>query len=162
MVTSISLSEVAELTESVEAARPRDFFLGWDFCLAAAFLAAAAAASLAAPEPLDFWGLRRGGLFFLDFAAVDAVEDFFLLLRTSESLSLLSLKILLYLSTVLRLALLADLDEAASDVVLLVVEAVVGVEEGLTDGDAWDPGEDEAAMAAFLACWALAASLATE
>ena len=28
MVTSISLSEVAELTESVEAARPRDFFLG--------------------------------------------------------------------------------------------------------------------------------------
>ena len=73
-------------------------------------------------------------------------------MRTSESLSLLSLKILLYLSTVLKLALLADLDDAAREVVLLVVEAVVGVEDGLTDGDACDPGEDEAAMAAFLAC----------
>ena len=83
-------------------------------------------------------------------------------MRTSESLSLLSLKILLYLSTVLKLALLADLDDAAKEVALLVVEVVVGVGEGLTEGDAWDPGEDEAAIAAFLACCALAASLATE
>lgn len=83
-------------------------------------------------------------------------------MRTSDSLSLLSLKILLYLSTVLKLALAADLDEVANEVVLLVVVAVVGVEEGFTDGDAWDPGEDEAAIAAFLACCALAASFATE
>lgn len=127
-------------------------------------MAAAAAASLAAPEPLDFCGLNRGGLFFLEFfeAAVDAAEAFFLLFLTSESLSLLSLKILLYLSTVDKLAFVADLDVVVNEDVLFVVEAVVGVDEGLTDGEACDPGEDEAAIAAFLACWALAASLATE
>ena len=130
---------------------------------AAAFLAAAAAASLAAPEPLDFVGLVRGGLFFLEFLEEAAVvADFFLLVgRTSESLSLLSLKILLYLSTVFRLE-VADLEEVANEVELLVVVLVVGVDDGLTEGEACDPGEDEAAMAAFLACCALAANLGSE
>jgi len=130
---------------------------------AAAFLAAAAAASLAAPEPLDFVGLVRGGLFFLEFLEEAAVvADFFLLVRTSESLSLLSLKILLYLSTVFKFE-AADLEEVANEVVLLVVdEAVVGVDEGLTEGEACDPGDEDAAIAAFLACCALAASLGSE
>jgi hypothetical protein len=61
---------------------------------------------------------------------------------TSESLSLLSLKILLYLSIPPRLVLLppvaaADLEDVvAVDVVLFVMEDVVGVIEGFTDGDA--------------------------
>lgn len=129
---------------------------------AAAFLAAAAAASLAAPEPLDFVGLVRGGLFFLEFLEEAAVvADFFLLVRTSESLSLLSLKILLYLSTVFKFD-AADLEEVATVVLLVVDEAVVGVDEGLTEGEACDPGDEDAAIAAFLACCALAASLGSE
>lgn len=129
---------------------------------AAAFLAAAAAASLAAPDPLDLVGLTRGGLFFLEFLLAAVVADFFLLVgRTSDSLSLLSLKILLYLSTVFRLD-VADLEEVANEVELLVVVLVVGVDDGLTEGEACDPGEDEAAMAAFLACCALAANLGSE
>lgn len=56
MVTSKSLSELDfEETDSLEALRARLFFLVAvgvvDLRLAAAFLAAAAAASLAAPEP---------------------------------------------------------------------------------------------------------------
>ena len=56
MVTSKSLSELDfEETDSLEALRARPFFLVAvgvvDFRFAAAFLAAAAAASLAAPEP---------------------------------------------------------------------------------------------------------------
>ncbi len=44
----------------------------------------------------------------------------------------------------------------------LFAEDVVGVRDGLMEGDAWDPGEDEAAIAAFLACCALAASFGSE
>ena len=43
------------------------------------------------------------------------------------------------------------------------MEELVGVAEGFTEGDACDPGEDEAAIAAcFLACWTLAAILPNE
>ena len=44
----------------------------------------------------------------------------------------------------------------------MVDEAVVGVDEGLTEGEACDPGDEDAAIAAFLACCALAASLGSE
>ena len=75
------------------------------------FLAAAAAANLATPEPFFFWGLNLGGLGegtrFLE-ALVEAAEVVFLVL-TSVSLSLLSLKMLLYFSTVLRFLLLFEL-----------------------------------------------------
>ena len=125
-------------------------------------MAAAAAASLAAPELFDFCGLRRGGL-GLGTRFFDALEpaalalDFFLL--TSESVSLLSLKMLLYLSTVLKLSALdPDLffEDSCSardeEVPLVIDDEVVGVEEGFTEGEACDPGDDDAAMAAFLAC----------
>ena len=70
---------------------------------------------------------------------------------------------LLYLSTVLKLfaprsALDPDLfvEEARSakdeEAPLVIDEEVVGVEEGFTEGEACDPGDDDAAMAAFLAC----------
>ena len=73
------------------------------------FLAAAAAAILAAPEPPFFWGLNFGGLGegtrFLDALEAEAeFEGFFLddeevvAAGTSASLSLLSLKIPLYRS----------------------------------------------------------------
>ena len=170
---SLSLSPLLELTDSLEAllkARPPCFFFeaaaGGGFFLAAAFLAAAAAANLAAPE-LFFCGLKRGGLglgtrLFFEAFEPDAVValDFFLL--NSVSLSLLSLKMLLYLSTVLKLldprsvfdlpvVVEAPLSAKDDDVLFDVIDEVVGVDEGFTEGEAWDPGEDEAAMAAFLA-----------
>ena len=129
----------------------------------AAFLAAAAAANLAAPE-LFFCGLKRGGLglgtrlFFEAFEPAVLALDFFLL-NSSLSLSLLSLKMLLYLSTVLKLLdprsvfdlVVVEALSAKDDDVFFVIDEVVGVDEGFTEGEAWDPGEDEAAMAAFLA-----------
>lgn len=103
-------------------------------------------------------GLGDGALFLEDpFVPPEAVDAFFFF-TTSDSLSLLSLKMLLYLSTVLRFVLLLvtledDLgfveDELTEEVFFVKFEAGVG--EGLTEGEAWDPGEDEAAMA-FLAC----------
>ena len=39
-----------------------------------------------------------------------------------------------------------------TELVLLVMDDVVGVDEGFTEGEAWDPGDEEAAIAAFLAC----------
>ena len=61
---------------------------------------------------------------------------------------------------------LAALEMAALVEVVFVPidpEAVEGVElEAFTDGDACDPGDEDAAMAAFLACCALAASLGKE
>ena len=49
------------------------------------------------------------------------------------------------------------------ELVLLVIEELVGVAEGFTDGDACDPGEDEAAIAACLDfAWTLAAILPNE
>ena len=45
----------------------------------------------------------------------------------------------------------------------MVIEELVGVAEGFTDGDACDPGEDEAAIAACLDfAWTLAAILPNE
>ena len=133
-----------------------------------AFLSAAAAASLARPDPLGLEGLGLAGLVdrflrFDCFACVAAVG--FFVFTSSPLSSLLSLKMSLYLLT-----------PAASEVAALAFEAgvllvkfeaafdakVVGVPEGFTDGDGWDPGEDDAAMAAFLACCALAAKLAIE
>jgi len=90
-------------------------------------------------------------------ALVEAAEVVFLVF-TSVSLSLLSLKMLLYFSTVLRFLLLFELAvldfEAVpvTELVLLVMDDVVGVDEGFTEGEAWDPGDEEAAIAAFLAC----------
>ena len=82
---------------------------------------------------------------------------------------------LLYLSTVLWSALGADpdclvaclVDEARSatdeEVVFDVTDAVVvGVVGGLTEGEACEPGLEDAAMAFFLACWAFAANLFKE
>ena len=49
---------------------------------------------------------------------------------------------------------LAALEMAALvEVVFVPIETVEGVElEAFTDGDACDPGDEDAAMAAFLAC----------
>ena len=50
----------------------------------------------------------------------------------------------------------------AAELVLFVTDEVVGVDDGFTEGEAWDPGEDEAAMAAFFACCTLAAMFPRE
>ena len=49
-----------------------------------------------------------------------------------------------------------------AELVLFVTDEVVGVDDGFTEGEAWDPGEDEAAMAAFFACCTLAAMFPRE
>ncbi len=176
IVTSASDSELSDPLEleldSVEALRVRPFFFvglaGDVFFLAAvaAFLAAAAAANLATPEPLDF-----PGLCLLDdcFRLLDAGRVGFLVVTSSSLSSLLSLKMFLYLpapASAADVAAFADVEalEAVLGVAFDVSDVVVlvGVAGGFTEGDGCDPGDEEAAIAAFLACCALAASLAIE